>query len=230
MIEIVVDEEGMHKLKGKHEMGHNSILITIDTKTESDQTKIRKWKKGDEKKWEEFNKTLHNLNLTTEEGDYNQLEQNITKALERTIGSHTISTAGKKFESEMIKEKRSSKQQRHKEFFNSIKYNNAEKKNETLKEYLKSQKELKQQIEKENTQEVRKMANKLIQEGGSKSNLFWKLHKRVVGKKSTNTYDMIDEEGNKIDDPEKAKEHIANFYENLYQARERKTRVSRLDK
>lgn len=33
-------------------------------------------------------------------------------------------------------------------------------------------------------------------------------------------YDIITEEGIKIEDPEESKEHIASYYENLYQARE----------
>ena len=37
-----------------------------------------------------------------------------------------------------------------------------------------------------------------------------------------NTYDTITEEGVKIEDPGETKNHIADFYENLYQAREGK--------
>lgn len=40
-----------------------------------------------------------------------------------------------------------------------------------------------------------------------------------MGKHSDNTYDTIDELGNKLENPDEAKEHTANYYENLYQAR-----------
>ncbi len=40
-----------------------------------------------------------------------------------------------------------------------------------------------------------------------------------MSKDSDATYDIKDENGNIIEDSEKAKEHIANYYEELYQAR-----------
>ena len=64
------------------------------------------------------------------------------------------------------------------------------------------------------------MVNTLIREGGVNSQLFWTMRKRIITKDSDATYDTKDENGNKIEDPEEAKEHIANYYENLYQARQ----------
>ena len=56
-------------------------------------------------------------------------------------------------------------------------------------------------------------------EGGTKSNAFWKHRARISGKFAKEEYDTMDEQGRIIEDPTKAKEHIANFFEDLYQAR-----------
>ena len=48
---------------------------------------------------------------------------------------------------------------------------------------------------------------------------FWKTRKYLLELQNENIYQTIDEEGNVIENEELAKEHIANFYENLYQAR-----------
>ena len=56
-------------------------------------------------------------------------------------------------------------------------------------------------------------------EGGTKSNAFWKHRARISGKFAKEEYNTMDEQGRIIEDPTKAKEHIANFFEDLYQAR-----------
>ena len=48
------------------------------------------------------------------------------------------------------------------------------------------------------------------------------MRKKIANTKTKNTYDTITEEGVKIEDPGETKNHIADFYENLYQAREGK--------
>ena len=58
-----------------------------------------------------------------------------------------------------------------------------------------------------NQRDIKKTVDKLIQEGGTKSDLFWKIRKRTINQKSSNQYDTIDKEGNLLEDPETAKEH-----------------------
>ena len=60
---------------------------------------------------------------------------------------------------------------------------------------------------------------RLIRQGGANSQMFWKLRKQII-KKDEHNYDTIDEEGNIIEDANQAKDHIANYFESLYQARE----------
>ena len=50
-------------------------------------------------------------------------------------------------------------------------------------------------------------------------NEFWKQRKKLCGKKEHELYNTITEEGKQIENAAEAKEHIANYFENLYQAR-----------
>ena len=61
-----------------------------------------------------------------------------------------------------------------------------------------------------------------MKEGGTKSQNFWKLRKRVLPAKGQTTYNTKTEDGIEIIGEDETKEHIANYYENLYQAREGK--------
>ena len=50
-------------------------------------------------------------------------------------------------------------------------------------------------------------------------NEFWKQRRKMCNKNEDDLYDTIDEEGKPIEDPIAAKEHIAQYFEKLYQAR-----------
>ena len=63
--------------------------------------------------------------------------------------------------------------------------------------------------------------NKLANEGGIKSDLFWKIRKQILNRGTEkDDYDIITEEGERLTDPEISKEYTASYYENLYQPRE----------
>merc|ERR1712062_109802 len=81
---------------------------------------------------------------------------------------------------------------------------------------------LKEKIEEQHKNYIRNLAKRINEEGGTKSQLFWKEKRKITPKQSGNSYITIDEEGNPIENPEEAKEHIARYFENLYQAREGK--------
>ena len=86
---------------------------------------------------------------------------------------------------------------------------------------LKKQHELREELKHMEELMVEDRINKLVKVGGIKSDLFWKIRKRILKKsKSDEDYDTITEEGRLLTDPEETKEYISNFYENLYQARE----------
>ena len=86
--------------------------------------------------------------------------------------------------------------------------------------YIKAQKDLRNQIEEDDTRFRNKMIHKFINEGGAKSQTYWKLRKKIIKKEGDANYETKDEQGNTIENPNEAKNHIADYYEKLYQARE----------
>ena len=71
----------------------------------------------------------------------------------------------------------------------------------------------------EHTKQQKLRVNKLIEEGGANSNSFWKIRKRLLRKKDEK-YDLIEETGRKVVNAKDANKYIANYFEDLYQARE----------
>ena len=62
--------------------------------------------------------------------------------------------------------------------------------------------------------------NLIIEQGGTGSDHFWKIRKKILAQGKNENYDLIAEDGEKITEPETSKEYIASFYEQLYKARE----------
>ena len=219
--EIIVDEIGTHRLEGKKESDHNTILATFKCTLQPKTEKRTTWKKGTPEQWQQYNKLLNDHFKNKKPTNYDDLTSMIKTAMEKTIGKKTITIGNhKQKESSHTKILRETKKLKKKTFQLEIKTDGANKE-KTLKEYINSQQKLKESINKDRRESTKETIKKLSKQGGTKSNLFWKLRKQTIGKENS-TYDTITEEGIKIEDPETAKDHIANYYENLYQAREGK--------
>ena len=85
-----------------------------------------------------------------------------------------------------------------------------------LDNLIKEQTNLRNTILQQETARTKNELMKMTNEGGTNSNSFWRHRANIMGKQNKDEYDTIDEKGNLILDPEKAKEHIANYYEDLY--------------
>jgi hypothetical protein len=217
--EIEIDSEGSYRLKSNNgtETDHETILITANLEKQT-ETKISKtWKlKEEPHKWNIYNQIIKNNLDKDKEPSYNDFENTIKEALNKAFGKKTIQTGRKKNESKCIKEARRKKREAKKEFEQAIKIKHdiAEK----LDKYKSAQRTLRQEIEKEQRDHIESQYNRIIQEGGSKAQLFWKVRRKIVGNREID-YDHVTEDGEKITDPEHSKLSIAEYYENLYQAR-----------
>ena len=58
----------------------------------------------------------------------------------------------------------------------------------------------------------------LIHSGGINSNNFWQIRKKILRQK-TDVYNLLNEDGNEIENKREAMEYTANYCEDLYQAR-----------
>ena len=78
----------------------------------------------------------------------------------------------------------------------------------------------KEKLQEEHKENIWNIAKRITKEGGTNSQLFWKGKRKITLIQSGGSYVILDENGNTIEELKEAKEHIAQYFENLYQARE----------
>ena len=208
-------------IKGENATDHNVITATIDMAMETKTQKTKTWKTGNAEQWKKYNNQIVETWKTTPEEEKNipNLQNTMIKALEKNIGSKSREKNTKtKITNDEIQQTRKEKKELKTIFQQKCK--NKQEAGKELNEYLNKQTELREQIEKHQRQELRKKINKIVEEGGAKSNTFWETRRRIINHNKEDNYDTKDENGNTISDPQKEKEHIAKYFENLYQARE----------
>ena len=217
---IEIDEIGAHRLKGKEESDHNTIIIETSIPRSNKVEKTTLLNTKDKKKWKKINQKLHTCYNTNPPESYDEFEVMIKDTMEKSFDKITIKQGQYKHKmNDIIKKLKVEKRNSRKAFEKAKK----EDKKETLDMYIKIQIELREELEKVEKENVQKRIHQIIKEGGVKSNLFWKVRKRIINKaKPEEDYDTITEDDRTLTEPEEAKEYIAQYYENLYQAREGK--------
>lgn len=217
--EINIDEEGILRIKGKKETDHNTMTLAVHLPYEPRQLKIQKWKKGTEEDWKNFNEQLHqSLDKIKIPVHYDALIDSIRTTAKQTVGKKSI-TLGKKPKTKnpRIKNLRAEKKEKRKSF-ETLPKNTAEKA-QALKEYYTAQTNLREEIENHETELVNRKIELLASEGGIKSGNFWSIRKKILQSKQA-AYDLVTETDKKIEDPNKARDYIADYYETLYKERE----------
>ena len=222
VLENIVDEKGVYRIKGKKETDHNTILVEIETSKKKETKKIQRWRLNNKEGWKEYNEKIRTNLANTATSNYEEINKIIKQTLEETVGKRTITTGKKKRrESERTKELKEKKKEAKKRFENTNKEDRNEKR-VRLDEYVKCQIELRKEHEKCKEEEVRATLKKITEQGGTKSETFWKMRRKYLGGNSQTNYDTITEEGLILKTEEETKEHIAKYFEELYKAREGK--------
>lgn len=218
--ENIVDEAGTLKIRGEKASDHNTLCLTMRINPKMEKKTTTKWRLNNEEGWREFNEKIQRME-DTEIDDYNQAEKIIKQTLENTIGKITITMNGnrRKKEDDATKELRENMKSNRKAFNEATRLKQ-QNRQELMGKYIQSQKKLREKIEDNHRYEMRKIAHQIKKEGGCKSQLFWKERRKITPKQGGSWYTTVDEAGEPIENPEKAKEHIADYFENLYQARE----------
>jgi hypothetical protein len=218
---VVVDQECQYVLKGENGKmsDHNSILFTLNTNLKEEDKKKIVWKKGDRTKWQNVNKGIVDGWNKVKEKTYSNFEEIVKSCMLKYIGKKKISlTKGKPRESEDVKQARKRKRECKKAYTQAIKSNCPNKLNR-LNEYMESQQKLREEIEKMERDKLQVQYDRLINEGGTKSRMFWKIRKQLLNANKPLEYDLVTEDGQVIKDEEEAKEYIAKYFETLYCAR-----------
>ena len=215
---LEIDETGTYRLKGKAETDHNTMIAEIDLAYSTKIITERIYNTKNKRKWQDFQTELAKQYQNKEPNTYEEFEGLIKSTMEKTLDKITIKKGQYKPKmTEKAKQLKSEKKLARKLFEKAP----PEQKRKTLDEYVKKQKELRAELQLMEEQMVAAKIKKLADEGGIKSDLFWKIRKRILNKcKMDDDYDTVTEEGKVLLDKEVAKEYIANYYENLYLARQ----------
>ena len=219
---IIVDEEGNLRIKGKNETDHNTITVSLRINDPRIPTYQEKWKLNNKEGWIEFNKTVKTRykdhKLKTE--NYKLAEKELKKILTETIGKRKYRTdKTRKITNKEITEARKTMKTNKKEFQKACQTGTSEDKQRTKSTYMESQRKLRSTIEEAETKMIEIRLNKIHEKAKLNPNTIWEARKRAKGCKELE-YNTYTEEGIQITDPEQTKEHIANYFEELYQARE----------
>ena len=221
---LIVDEEGHLRIKGKNETDHNTITMSIAINDPRKPTYQEKWRLNNKEGWKQFNKTIQqeeNKNKI-KNGTYKEAEKTIKEILKNTVGIKRIRTdKPQRTNNKEIKEARKIKKEMRDKFQTACKSGSEGNKIATKKEYLESQKKLRHLIEEAETKKIEEKLKRLQEKAKINPNTIWDARKKA---KECNglEYTTYTEEGEQIKDPTETKEHIANYFEDLYQARESK--------
>ncbi len=214
---IIVDEEGALRIKGKNESDHNTITATIRVNTPRKPTYIRKWNIKNNEGWKKFNDEITKNAGNIKE--YTQFEKALTETLKNTIGETKIRTdKPRKSNNDEIKNKRQRMKSTRQRFEEACKTGSPQTKQKTKEEYIRARKELREETELDDQKRLEETIKKVVEEAKKNPNVIWDL-RRKTSANNTLEYDIMDEEGKYIKDPGKAKEHIAGYFQDLYQAR-----------
>ena len=221
--ESETDNSNKYPIEGKNRTDHNIISATIQINETVTSTKLTKWKQQPKQKWTEYNKEVQKewSQLEANQQTYPNLEIIITKALEKHIGKQTISINKKdKVTNDKIKEAKSKRKKLKQEYNEVCKTRDYPEIQQKKQEYINQQIATNKLIQEELKQRTKKTINRIIQEGGTNSSSFWKIRKQILGKGNKEEYNTVTEDGTTLTSPTETKNHIAGYFEDLYQARQ----------
>ncbi len=216
------DTSNAMAIKGKNITDHRAVTMSIEITTKHTPKIIHRWKKGSPPEWDLFNKEIANQLIMDDTPDktYTNLNKAIIQALRNNIGKVKIDTNRKrKISNNEIQRCKKDKKLAKRDYNLACKTKNAKLIKEKMDKLRICQQKHQEAIHNTIADQTTKEIDELISKGGANSNTFWDIRHKLT-KVAPQAYHLITEEGSKITDKERAKEYIAEYFEQLYQARE----------
>ena len=221
---MTIDEEGIHKIRGKNQSDHNTILLSIEIE-KLDRTRIEKrtvWNlKASEGKWkmyeEELSKRREKASAiiidphTPIDIKYKKWIAEIEQAARASIGKTTVKTGGKGKVSLEIKRLQTMKIEKKKEIREKT---DVAARNNAIGEYKEIQDQIHKQMVTEKTSYIEKKFNQINSDKSRTS--FWKEKRQMTRNNNLDALAIKDEKGKRKYEPEEIKECMAKYYEDLY--------------
>ena len=100
--ETTTDEEGTHRIRGRNETDHNTIMVNINMHMHKQSTTIKRWKLDNNEGWKQYN-NLQEKMTKMENLTYQTQQEKIIESMKETVGEVTIRKyTGKKTERKRI--------------------------------------------------------------------------------------------------------------------------------
>ena len=215
------DETGTLKIKGTTESDHNTLTTTVKTRWEIKTEKRKYWNTKNKEGWKEYNKQMQMENRKNPHLTYDELEIRINKTLKKTLGTITI-TKGKprNIDTKKVKTLRTEKRKKRYTYKLAREGKKEQETKAALDQYVKAAIKLSKEIESNNEVHTNKSLESLYNNSkGQRNNAIWEMRRKMAQKDTVNS-NTITEEGETLRGEKRTKEHVASYYENLYQARE----------
>ena len=221
---ILIDEDGIYKIKGKHETDHNTICIDMNIGKLDKQKVVKKteWNlRASSEKWALFGDELvmrtdiarNSLNATDKpfEYRYKKWYQELNTAAMKTIGKTTFKEGGKEKFSFEVKDLRNAKTKLKADI---KKEGNHDEKRELILQYKTVQEKITIQIDHERKEIIKQKLEKIASDKSKTA--FWKERKKMTRDPVLEALTIKDNKGLRQYHPESIKHHTALYYENLY--------------
>ena len=222
--EMLIDEDGLYKLKGKNETDHNTICIDINI-SNIEKTKLMKhvgWNiNAPQEKWEDFKNELDKrrdkaTQIITDKSQplqkrYNMWLREIENAARETIGKTTFKEGKFGKTSEEIKKLRQMKKDLKKEIKIET---DKEKRDLLILDHKKIQETTREEIVREKTEQIKKKLENIINDTTGKT--FWGLKRQMTRDPTLESMAVKDKHGQRQFSPEGIKEATADYYQDLY--------------
>ena len=221
---MVIDEDGIYKLKGKNETDHNTICLDLAISQTERRKVIKKtdWNlRASSKKWALFGDELTActekariiLNETDKpfETRYANWFLELNTAAMKTIGKTTFKAGGKEKFSHEVKELRVVKKEIKTKIKTEKDYNT---RGGFIGEYKEVQEKITLQIEKEKKEIMKQKLDKITSD--KTKNSFWKEKKKMSRDPVLEALTIKDDKGLRHFQPDSIQHHTALYYENLY--------------
>ena len=224
---ILIDEDGLFKIKGKDETDHNSIIVKINIKQIDKQKPIKmtNWNiRAGPNKWEEYEKQIKNItNGATQilmdtsidfKKRYKKWYSLFENTARKTLGKTTIKEQKKiTISPELLnlnQEKNTLKKRIKTE-------KSIEEKTKQIETYKQLQETAREKIHQEKAKLIQKKFERIIED--ESNNALWKEKKTLSRNPALDKVIIKDKDGNRHYNPVDIKLHTANYYEALYKSK-----------
>ena len=220
-VAMVIDETGELRVKGKNESDHNTMIMTVKINKPRKPTYIEPWKLNNVDGWRRFNEEIRDIQNNKPETlrNYNEFEKTITESLKNTIGKQKIRTdKPHKPKNDETKQAKIIRKTARKDFRDACIRAKKEEIQKTKTRYLETQDNYRRALEELEKKTIEKRLEEIAKKAKIQPNTIWEIRKKAKPKNELE-YNTITEDDRTITDPQETKDHIANYFEELYQAR-----------